>query len=460
MEFDAAFEDAILASCLRSKDYLRRAARLAKEHHFTGKERAWVWKEIHGTWTRYRELTTARLLLAEAKRQFNDVEHRKPYLEFAERIAKKRPKAPRASLEKLAEFVSFVDAQISLEAAAEALENGDLEAVRKELAKGSKKATSDVRYTHIQWIDEFDARQAKREHESKHPDEFKTIPTGFKRFDKAMSGGARAGELGLIMGTTGRGKSVALTNIGQAGVNRGFNVAYFAMEMPAHQVATRQDSRWSGEEYYKFKKWDFTAAELKQIHRRHKLDMKRFANKYHILSFPVRSATIHDVRNALEDLFDEHEFTADMLLIDSGDHLVSEFSKESFRIQQADVYWKMKELAEEDGYVVWSSVHAGREWAKRIATAEATAEAYDKARIADTVLSLNELSGDVGRDGDDDDDDEDEEEADGFVKPISGVRLLEAYLAKYRDGESKFKFQIAADFARMTMKQADDVEEE
>lgn len=463
MKFDSVFEDAILSSCLQSKDYLRRAIRLAKEHHFTGKERAWVWKQIQDNWTKYRELTTGRLFVTAARADFPEDEKRKPILELADRLIKKRSKTPRAALDKLGEFVSQVEAQISMEEAAEALEKGDLDACRKALSKGSRSTATEVRYTHVRWFEEFEERQARREYEAKHPDEFKTIPTGFSRLDRAMSGGARAGELGLVMGTTGRGKSVMLTNIGQAAVNRGFNVVYFGMEMPAAQVATRQDSRWSQSEYYKFKKWGFDPGEAERIKERHKKQMARFKNKYHILSFPVRSASIHDVRSALEDLYDEYDFTPDIVLMDSGDHLTSpEYAKESFRIQQADVYWKMKEMAEEDGYVVWSSVHASKEWANRIATAEATAEAYDKARIADTVLSLNEVAERPGKDFDDDeDDDEDsgdekETEMSGFASPGSSARKLDAYMAKYRDGESKFRFEIEADFGRMRMKQMED----
>jgi predicted RNA methylase len=60
---------------------------------------------------------------------------------------------------------------------------------------------------------------------------------------------------------------------------------------------------------------------------------------------------------------------------------------------------------------------------------------------------------------DDDGEDEDSEseaEAIGFVGPTGAGRNLDGYLAKYRDGESKFRFAIEADFARMTMKQMEE----
>jgi hypothetical protein len=57
------------------------------------------------------------------------------------------------------------------------------------------------------------------------------FPTGFEGFDKALRGGAREGELIIIMAPLKRGKSLALTNIGAALFQMGHLVVHYTLEM-------------------------------------------------------------------------------------------------------------------------------------------------------------------------------------------------------------------------------------
>ena len=458
MEFDASFEDAVLSESLRNESFLKRAARVCQQHHFATKERAWLWTVIHENWTKYHERTSGKIVASRARRDFDKVEKRRPYLLLARKVFRTRAKDPQAVLEELERFVRHVGVQLAIEESATLLEKGKIDEAEKAIAKASRSVTRQRNYTHIRWIEEFKDRQAQRKYEREHPDEFTTIPLGFPRIDKTLSGGGRKGELALIMGTTGRGKSIFLTNSAQACVARGYRAIYFGFEMPARQIAARQDSRWTGLQYQKFKGYDFKPSELRAIRARMKKARKQFRNRLHIVSMPVRSATIQDVRNAIEDIRQDHGFEADAIFLDSADHLRAlEAYGGNFRLQQAEVYWAAKELAEEDGYFVMSSTHAGREWATKVATAEATSEAYDKSRIADMVMSINDPA-EMKRKGrktvladDDDFDDDGDEIGEPVVK--EGARLMELYLGKYRDGDSRFMVNVECDFACMTMKE-------
>ncbi len=461
MKFDQAFEDSVLGACLRDTGFLKRAVRIVDAHHFAGKEREWIWKVISETWNKFQERATPRLLAARAKRDFKDEERRKPHLALAIKLWKAAPDAPESALEELKSFVRYVNLQLGMEAAAECLERGELDEAESSLEK-AKVRSVDRAYTHVQWIEGFEDRQAQRKYEREHPDEFTVIPTGIKKLDKALSGGARIGEVGLIMGTTGRGKSILSSNFAHSAIKHGFPTVVFGMEMPARQIAARHDSRWSGMEYNKFKQYDFRPDELRELDSRLRRARKQFKNKLHIISMPVRSADIRTIRGALQDLKDEHGFTPAQVVMDSADHLNStNKSLESFRLQQAEVYWELKRLAEEDGYMVWSTTHAGREWATKIATAEASSESYDKSRIADLVLSINDPAYGGGKrrrrvefaeELDEEKDDDEEIEA----PTLGGSKLLELFLAKYRDGISMMKIPLDADFARILVKEKEE----
>jgi replicative DNA helicase len=466
--FDQEFEESVLAQCLRDEQYLKKAVRVCEAHHFATGEMGWMWRVIADVWRDYRERCNAKLVLSRAMVDFPAETKRKPYLALALKLFKTKPAAPKAALDELTRFVRSVTYQISLEEAARALEKGKLDDVESTLSRAAHTHIAERPWTHINWFDSFVERQVARKYERDHPDEFTCIPTGIPQLDRALSGGARIGEVGLIMGTTGRGKSVMLSNVCYTSVVHSFDAVYFALEMPARQVATRMDARWSGFKYDQFKTHDFKPSEIRSLAERYKRFRKRLKNRFHVLSMPVKSADITTVRAALEDLKNEYGFTPSLVAIDSGDHMrATDRSLDSYRLQQAEVYWDLKRLAEEQGYVVWSTVHAGREWAHQIATAEAASESYDKARIADLIVSLNDPNSKPARRkrvmvSTDDDDDESEEpgEVKGFEGNSSATQLLEIYLAKYRDGVSKLRIDVTADFARMVLREKDEEEAE
>lgn len=458
--FDIEFEDAVIGQCLRDDAYLRQAVRIANSHHFGTKEHAWVWKVISDTWAKFRERPHATLIISAARADFKKDEERLPYLALVQRLIKLKPTGPKAALDQLRSFVRQVTLQLALEKGADALEKGDLEAAERAASTASRRVLSDRNWTHIPWIEGFQERQAARKYEKEHPEDFKVIPTGLPRLDKALGGGIRKCEVGLIMGTTGRGKSILESNIVHAGISRKHGCASFAMEMPARQVASRHDSRWSALRYDQFKTFDFKPSELRELNARWEKARKAYANLLHIISMPVRSADIRTIRAALDDLKDEHGFTPSFIVLDSADHLNStDTTLDSFRLQQADVYWRLKELAEEEGIAVWSTVHAGREWAVQTATAEATSESYDKARIADIIVTINDPNAkDTARrrkavEVSTDDDEDEPSEVKGFSVE-EGRRAMELFLAKYRDGVSHLKIPLDCDFARMTIKEA------
>jgi replicative DNA helicase len=465
MAFDTDYEDDILSHCLRDKEFLNKAARICKSHVFSTKERSWIFELAQKNWLSHRECPTVRLVLERAELDFPDKTKRKPVLALAKSVLTRRPASPKTALESLSVFVAQIQLQIAMEKGVKELEKGNVDGAKQALKSGAAAATQERNYTHVRWIEEFAKRQKARKREREHPEEFPTIPTGLKGLDKILSGGARAPEIGLIMGTTGRGKSILLNGFCYNSVKHDEPTLYCALEMPAKQVAARTDSLWTSLRYDQFKRYDFKPTELSFIRRRYEKAVRRFRNKFHIISLPVRTADINVIRSALEDLKDEFGFQPTMIAMDSGDHLITtDRSLDNFRLQQSGVYWDQKAAAEELGVVWWSTVHAGREWAAKIATAEATSESYDKARIADLVLSINDPNANQQRrkvTAIDDDDDEDEEAEVTTMGPNkNGMKRMELFVAKNRDGVSQARIDLNCDFSRMVIKEAHSKEDQ
>lgn len=462
MKFDRDFEEDILSCCMRDTAYLKSAARLLEAHHFHSPQHAWVWKALADTWGSFRERTTLALMLAKSKRDYTDDDERKGVIELVKRIAERKPKAGMATLEELTRFVKAVDAQTTLEAGARALEKGDIDEVYEALKRLSRKNVEPRQYDHQAWIEMFDDRMADRKYRKEHPEEFPRVPTGFKRLDHILSGGLEVTEVGMVLGTTGRGKSICLANMCYSGVIHGIPSVYFSMEMPAEQIAMRHDARWLKMAYRKLKEYDFKPSELREIKEKLEKFKKKFGNMLHIISTPMRKCNVDMIYGALDDLKAQYGFRPKAIYLDSADHMspVNQNRKDEFRLQQAAVYWDIATLADEEGFAIWTTTHAGREWAEKIAEAESASESYDKARIVDCAISLNvpkkKSRTTTVKEGDEAKDSEEGETVSG--RKLAGS-YLEMRLAKYRDGKSKVTIPIDADFARMYLEEIDETEE-
>jgi replicative DNA helicase len=455
MKFDKAFEEEVLSQALKDVNFVKKATRILDSHHFSSKQHGWTWKIIKDIWNKYRESATPKLILAKAKIEIKDDDERIVFIELIRKLYKKKTKAAEASLEELQKFVRTVNAQLALEEAATDLEKGKIEKVYDVLGSVVRKDIQPRNYTLVNWIEEFQERQEERKYKRDHPEEFAVIPTGFKNLDRVIEG-LQYGELGLIVATTGKGKSIALSNLAYNAVKYKKKVLYLALEMPARQVAMRQDARWLKIAYNKFKKYDFTSREFKEISIRYEKVAKKWRGRMKIISMPIRGCSLSTIHSCLDDLYDEYGFKPDVIMIDSGDHLKPQGRFESLRIATAENYWGLKDLAEEGGYGIWSSVQAGKEWVNKIATAEATSESYDKARIADLIISLNtpenksrttKLVDDFGEEIESED-----------LSSMARGEYMELFVGKYRDGSSKFSIPLDTRFDLMLMEELEEAE--
>jgi replicative DNA helicase len=358
-----------------------------------------------------------------------------------------------------------------LEESASHLEKGQIDKGWESINKASKQDVKPRDYHIAQWIEEFGNRQLERKYNKEHPGHIVRIPTGFKQLDRILSGGIETGELGLVVATTGKGKSIMLINLAFWAAATGHPTVYFTLEMPIKQICQRLDSRWTKYEYTKFKTYDFMPSELRLIDKKVSKATSQFGGKLVVVEMPVRRTSVIDLNRVLDDLQDDYGFTPQMIVVDSGDHMRSVGRFESHRLEQAEVYWGLSGMAQQMPCCVWSSVQAGKEYKDTVAEAEAVSESYDKGRIASIILSLNtpekkSRSTKVTTDEDEDEDEKkgkkgkgkDDEESRPSV--YTEGKYIEMRLAKYRDGEDKVTIPMDAQFTRMYIQEAETYTEE
>ena len=143
----------------------------------------------------------------------------------------------------------------------------------------------------------------------------KKIPTGLALLDKNMRGGLSLGELGMIIGPTGRGKSIILVNLAAEALLAGKDVVYITFELFEHEVLLRffQNLTGSTDEEVLEEEEDFRF-ELNLL-------LKKGEHHLKIKYFPPGTLSSVQLRAYLSRLQATEGWGPDLLILDDADSM-------------------------------------------------------------------------------------------------------------------------------------------
>lgn len=123
-------------------------------------------------------------------------------------------------------------------------------------------AGRDVRI--LDFVDTFEARKEQILTRIRNPEIARQIfiPSGIVPLDNELDGGARKGELILILAPPASGKSIALQDISMRAVLQGYKVAFFTIEMTPEQTSYRLDSSLTQIKYHAFRRAELRDADF------------------------------------------------------------------------------------------------------------------------------------------------------------------------------------------------------
>lgn len=168
-------------------------------------------------------------------------------------------------------------------------------------------------------------RLAKYEQVEKDPESARGILTGFKEFDRRTNG-MHEGELLIVAGATGTGKSVLMHNIGvnaYLGSNNptesieiktdGRNVLYFSLEMPKTTMERRIDACLAGLYYNHLRDGKLTEDD-KRKYIRSLTFQEKYEKQFYIIDMP-KGATVREIELKYNEVCDHH-FKPDIVIVD------------------------------------------------------------------------------------------------------------------------------------------------
>jgi replicative DNA helicase len=205
------------------------------------------------------------------------------------------------------------------------------------------------------------------------------VATPWELVTSLLQGGLGKGDLGILLGGPGSGKSWFLVNLGVAAIKAGLTVCHYTLELAEGYTALRYDSKLTG---YDMKSLGDHRAEVEAA-------VAKMPGKLIIKEFPMGKASAHTIENHIRKCKDLG-FAPDLVIIDYIDLMKAHRSRQDNKEELDDIYTSVKGMARELKIPIWSVSQVNRAGAKDdIIEADKIAGSYNKVMIADFALSIS-----------------------------------------------------------------------
>lgn len=367
-QYGSAFQIKVISSLLTHKEFLKNIQDVLSDEYFSNSAHKWIINEILKYAEKYNTNPTMDVLKVELQKVSNDI------LKLS--IKEQLKAAYQASDEDLKyvqeEFSTFCKNQQlkkALLSSVDLLQAGDYDSI-KGLISNALKSGQDKNIGH----------EYVKDVESRYREDFRTVvPTPWGSINEIVQGGLGNGDLGLVFGNPGGGKSWTLVALGGYAVSMGYNVVHYTLELGEAYVGRRYDAF-------------FSSTPVDSLHdNREKVEksIKDLKGDLIIKEYPMGKASINTIESHIQKITDLG-FKPDLVIIDYIDLLSSKKRSADRKGEIDDIYTSTKGLARELDLPIWSVSQVNRVGAKDdIIEGDKAAGSYDKIMISDVCLSLS-----------------------------------------------------------------------
>ena len=368
-QYGKPFQVKVLGSLLTDKAFLLNVRDVLQEDYFDADAHKWVLQEIIGYFDKYHATITMDVLKIKLAKIDNDV------LKTA--IKEELRNSYQASQQDLEyvqeEFQTFCKNQKLKQAlmdSADLLNQGDYDAIRG-MIEGALKAGMDKNIGH----------EYLKDIESRYREDYRpTIPTPWPVMTESFQGGWGPGDLAIVFGNPGGGKSWTMVAAAAHAVQQGHNVIYYTLELGEDYVGKRFDCYFTG---YSIDEVNNHRDKVEEI-------VSKLPGKLIVKEYAPKSATVTTIKSHIQKC-EDMDFKADMVIIDYVDYLRGNSKKLCERKDEIDdVFVAVKGLAKDLKIPVLTPSQVNRMGAKdQIIEGDKAAGSYDKLMVADIAISLS-----------------------------------------------------------------------
>lgn len=367
--YGKGFQLKVLGALLTDRKFLLNVIDLIDSSYFDSDAYKWIIDEIAKYYRTYNTTITLDVLKVELKKVENEVLQ----VSIKEEL-KNSYKSSKDDLEYIEqEFTSFCKNQKlkgALLESADLLSKGEFEIIRSKIEEALKAG-----------MDKEIGHDYSKDVETRYREDYRpTIPTPWPAVNKLMQGGFGPGDLGIVFGNPGGGKSWIMVAIAAHAARMGYNVIFYTLELGEDYVGKRLDSYFTG----------FNMEDLKLKREDVENVIGDLKGKIIVKEYPPKSATVSTLRSHIQRCTDlGHK--PDLVIIDYVDYLKPPNRKFTERKGEIDdVFIATKGLAKELKIPILTPSQVNRMGAKDdVIEGDKAAGSYDKMMVADLAISLS-----------------------------------------------------------------------
>jgi replicative DNA helicase len=367
-QYGSAFQIKVLGALLTQRQFLINIIDSLDSEYFESSAHKWVVEYIQKYFSEYHTTPTVETMSIEVKKIENEVLR----ISIVEALKDAYKMADQRDIEWVeAEFSSFCRNQqvkTAILNSVQLLEVNDFDSILQLISKAVK--SGEDKTVGLDYNLDIEARYRE--------DDRNTIPFPWPTFNELTQGGYGKGDLVLMFGNPGGGKSWAISAMGAYAAALGYNVVHYSLELGEGYVGKRYDAIFSGIEVDKL-----------HLHRKEVDEIVgKVKGKVIIKEYPPKRASFDTIEAHLQQLEHQNEFKPDMIIIDYLDYMRTR-SRKDRKEEIDDVYVAAKAFAKEKGIPLISPSQANRGAAKSdIIEGDNAAGSYEKIMIGDIIISL------------------------------------------------------------------------
>ena len=366
-QYGHSFQTKAIGILITDRDFLQQIADIVSPDYFDNDAGKWIIRKTLSYYNEYKTVPTMEVFKVELENLQQELQN-----VAVKDLLKQAYKASKATdlgfvKDTFLDFCKNQTLKGALMKSVDLLELGDYDDIRN-LIDGALKAGTERDIGH-EYIAEIEDRFRE---ESRS-----TIETPWPLINNLLGGGLGQGDLGLIAGGPGGGKSWALIALGAQAVRLGYTVIHYTLELSEKYVGRRYDACFS----------EIPVGDIID-HKKVVIDkLSTLRGGLYIREYPAGQATVNTIHAHLEKCI-QQDIQPDMIIVDYADLLTSKSSKEK-RDKLDDIYTSLRGLATEMKVPIWTASQVNRSGAREdIIQGDRMAESYSKMMITDFAMSL------------------------------------------------------------------------
>jgi archaellum biogenesis ATPase FlaH len=367
-EFGHSFQTKTLAALIFDFNFLQQVHDLVSDEYFDNDASKWITKTIVSYYDDYKTNPTLEVFKVKLNEVPNDVLKVAIKDQLKQIIENRKASDIDFVKDKFIAFGKDQSLKKALIRSVDLLPLGDYEGIRN-LIDSALKAGTDRGVGH-----EYLIHLEERFKEDKR----NIVPTPWEVINDLTGGGLGNGDLGLIVGGPGGGKSWTLINLGKYAVEQGYTVIHYTLELSDIYVGRRYDASFS----------QIPVSHVMDNKEKVKESLLNVKGNLYIKSYPTNNATVGTIRAHVQKCVSQG-IQPDMIIVDYADLLDSKKGRER-KDKIDEIYKDLRGLANELDILVWTASQVNRAGAQDDQVeGDKIAGSYDKMGIIDFGMSLS-----------------------------------------------------------------------